>query len=102
MAVALAAEVRLRRVARCGVIETDAAGECRLRGRLGGTAVGVTDPEPLPDDHPLWDLDDVLITPHTAGATPTYYDRLADIVVDNVERIEAGHPLRNRVRIETG
>jgi phosphoglycerate dehydrogenase-like enzyme len=98
----LSAEAVLVNVARGEVIDTDALVYALQRGRLGGAALDVTDPEPLPDDHPLWDLDDVLITPHTAGATPTYYDRLADIVVDNVERIEAGHPLRNRVRIETG
>ena len=59
----------------------------------------MTDPEPLPDDHPLWGLDDVLVTPHSAGATPNYYERLADIVADNVGRLEAGETLRNRVEL---
>lgn len=86
-------------VARGEVIDTDALVEGLRRGRIGGAVLDVTDPEPLPDDHPLWGLDDVLITPHSAGATPKYYERLADIVADNVSRMEAGRPLRNRVRI---
>jgi len=47
----------------------------------------VTDPEPLPHDHPLWDFGNVLVTPHNAGATPRYFERLADIVAGNVERL---------------
>ena len=86
-------------VARGEVVDTDALVTTLRRGRIGGAALDVTDPEPLPDDHPLWNLENVLITPHSAGATPHYYDRLADIVVGNVERLEAGETLRNRVRI---
>lgn len=97
----LSAEAVLVNVARGEVIETDALVESLRRGRIGGAALDVTDPEPLPDDHPLWDLDEVLITPHSAGATPNYYDRLADIVADNVERLESGRPLRNQTRIES-
>ena len=84
-------------VARGEVVDTDALVRSLRRGRLGGAALDVTDPEPLPDDHPLWGFDDVLITPHSAGATPKYYDRLADIVADNVRRLTDGGPLRNRV-----
>ncbi len=87
-------------VARGEVIETDALVNGLRRGQLGGAALDVTDPEPLPDGHPLWALDEVLITPHTAGSTPEYYDRLVDILTDNVGRLEAGEPLRNRVRID--
>jgi phosphoglycerate dehydrogenase-like enzyme len=49
-------------------------------------------------DHPLWDLGNVLITPHNAGHTPQYYERLADIVAENVRRLDAGDDdLLNRV-----
>jgi phosphoglycerate dehydrogenase-like enzyme len=88
-------------VARGPVVETEALVESLRRGRIGGAVLDVTDPEPLPDEHPLWGLDDVLVTPHSAGATPEYYERLADIVADNVERLAADEPLRNRVDIET-
>ena len=84
-------------VARGAVVDTDALVSSLRRGRVGGAALDVTDPEPLPDDHPLWNFDDVLVTPHSAGATPKYYDRLADIVADNVRRLTDDRPLRNRV-----
>jgi len=57
----------------------------------------VTDPEPLPEDHPLWGLGSVTITPHNAGHTPEYYDRVVDILAENVERLNAGKELQNRV-----
>jgi phosphoglycerate dehydrogenase-like enzyme len=85
-------------VARGAVVDTEALVRTLRRGRLGGAVLDVTDPEPLPDDHPLWGLEDVVITPHTAGATPNYYDRLADIVADNVGRLEDDRPLRNAVQ----
>jgi phosphoglycerate dehydrogenase-like enzyme len=84
-------------VARGAVVDTDALVRTLRRGRLGGAVLDVTDPEPLPDDHPLWGLEDVVVTPHTAGATPKYYDRLADIVADNVGRLEDDRALRNAV-----
>ena len=93
----LPADSVLVNVARGEVVDTDALVGTLRRGRLGGAFLDVTDPEPLPDDHPLWGFDDVVVTPHTAGATPEYYERLADIVAENVRRLEDGRPLRNRV-----
>ena len=84
-------------VARGPVVETDALVRALREDRVGGAALDVTDPEPLPGDHPLWDLENALITPHNAGHTPHYYDRLADIVAENLRRLEAGEELRNRV-----
>jgi phosphoglycerate dehydrogenase-like enzyme len=98
----LSQDAVLVNVARGEVVDTDALVASLRRGRLGGAALDVTDPEPLPDDHPLWDLDDVLVTPHSAGATPRYYERLADIVADNVRRLADGRPLRNRVHAGEG
>jgi phosphoglycerate dehydrogenase-like enzyme len=95
----LSPDAVLVNIARGAVVDTDALVATLRRGRLGGAALDVTDPEPLPDDHPLWRLDDVLITPHTAGATPAYYSRLADLLSENVRRLAAERPLRNRVRI---
>jgi phosphoglycerate dehydrogenase-like enzyme len=74
-------------VARGGVVDTDAL-VAALRGRdIRGAALDVTDPEPLPEGHPLWNLGNALITPHMAGHTPEYYPRCADILARNVERI---------------
>jgi phosphoglycerate dehydrogenase-like enzyme len=95
----LSPDAVLVNIARGAVVDTDALVRTLRRGRLGGAALDVTDPEPLPDDHPLWGFDEVLITPHTAGATPAYYDRLADIVAENVRRLADGRPLRNRVEM---
>jgi phosphoglycerate dehydrogenase-like enzyme len=86
-------------VARGGVVATDALVDAIRGARIGGAALDVTDPEPLPEDHPLWTFENVLLTPHNAGFTPEYHDRLADIVAENVEKLAAGDDdLRNQVR----
>jgi phosphoglycerate dehydrogenase-like enzyme len=85
-------------VARGPVVDTDALVGALRSNHVRGAALDVTDPEPLPEDHPLWNLGNVLITPHNAGHTPNYYARLADIVAENVARLERGEDdLRNRV-----
>lgn len=89
-------------VARGGVIDTDALLRA-LRGNwIHGAALDVTDPEPLPEDHPLWGIEDVLITPHTAGHTDAYWERLADILARNVDQVgETGRweDLENQVEL---
>ena len=85
-------------VARGPVVESDALVSALRGNMLRGATLDVTDPEPLPEDHPLWGFENVIITPHNAGHTPKYYDRLADVVAENVRRLEAGDDdLRNRV-----
>ncbi|WP_227353926.1 D-2-hydroxyacid dehydrogenase [Haladaptatus salinisoli] len=87
-------------VARGKVVETDALVSALRGNGIRGAALDVTDPEPLPEDHPLWNFENVLVTPHNAGHTPEYYARLADIVAENVRRIsESGGEaeLANRV-----
>ena len=79
-------------VARGGVVDTDAV--VAEAGRLR-FALDVTDPEPLPDGHPLWDAPDVLITPHVAGGTTAMLPRMSALVREQLERLVAGHPLRN-------
>ena len=88
-------------VARGEVIETEALVAELQRQGIRGAALDVTDPEPLPEDHPLWTFDNVHITPHNAGHTPKHWDRMVDIVADNVDRIDATGEytgLRNQVR----
>ena len=87
-------------VSRGPIVDTDALVEALQKNAVGGAALDVTDPEPLPPDHELWDLDNAFVTPHTAGHTPQYYERLADIVAENWERAaETGSfdDLRNQV-----
>jgi len=57
---------------------------------IRGAALDVIDPETLPGDHPLWDLENCLITPHTGGHTPRHWERLADIVAENLEALDDG------------
>jgi len=89
-------------VARGPVIDTGALVDACQRNYIGGAVLDVTDPEPLPGDHALWDFENVLLTPHNAGHTPEYYERLADIVAENVRRAEetgSWDGLRNQVEL---
>ena len=64
-------------------------------GRLSAV-LDVTDPEPLPDDHPLWALPNVFITPHLAGSQGTELRRMTDHVVDEIDRWSSGRPRETR------
>lgn len=64
---------------------------------LGFAGLDVTDPEPLPDDHPLWALDNALVTPHTANTAEMAVPLLRELVTDNVRRWATGRPLRGPV-----
>ncbi|AXR77162.1 D-2-hydroxyacid dehydrogenase [Natrarchaeobaculum sulfurireducens] len=83
--------------ARGGIIDTDALVAALQSNAIRGAALDVTDPEPLPNDHPLWDLENCLITPHTGGHTPKHWDRLAEIVAHNVDALEGDGDLENVV-----
>ncbi|MDR9411879.1 MAG: NAD(P)-dependent oxidoreductase, partial [Haloferacaceae archaeon] len=85
------------RIAVVAAATVDALVEALRSATIGGAALDVTDPEPLPASHPLWGLENVLITPHTAGTTPHYWERLADIVETNLRRLKTGSALQNRV-----
>jgi phosphoglycerate dehydrogenase-like enzyme len=80
-------------VARGGVVDTEALTAALKEGQIGGAALDVTDPEPLPAGHPLWDLPNCLITPHTADTEEMTQPLLADRITDNVRRLAAGQPL---------
>ncbi|MFB6160602.1 MAG: D-2-hydroxyacid dehydrogenase [Haloferacaceae archaeon] len=78
----------LLNVGRGPIVETDALVDALQRNAIRGAALDVTDPEPLPEDHVLWGLDNVLITPHNAGHTPKYFERLTDILERNLAIVE--------------
>ncbi|MFC5829702.1 D-isomer specific 2-hydroxyacid dehydrogenase family protein [Nonomuraea insulae] len=84
-------------VARGGLVVTDDLVDALRTGRIGGAALDVTAPEPLPAGHPLWDLDNVLITPHSANPRPAYWRGLAERVTSNVRRFQDGAPLEGVV-----
>ena len=82
--------------ARGVVVDTDALLAELTRGRLRA-ALDVTDPEPLPEGHPLWTAPGLLLTPHIGGAVPGLQERSAAIVADQVNRVLEGRPLANVV-----
>lgn len=73
-------------------------------GKVLAAFLDVTEPEPLPNDHPLWDKDAVFITPHISGGynMPETQNTLAAIIADNISRYVSGQPLANVVDRETG
>jgi phosphoglycerate dehydrogenase-like enzyme len=80
-------------VARGRHVDTDALVAALRQGSIGGAALDVTDPEPLPDGHPLWSLERCIITPHTADTIEMVEPLLARRIRDNVARFAAGEPL---------
>ncbi|HEY8741706.1 MAG TPA: D-2-hydroxyacid dehydrogenase [Chloroflexota bacterium] len=91
---------RFINVGRGMVVQLHALTDALQRGQLAGAALDVYETEPLPPDHPLWGMENVLLTPHSAAyAVPAEERRLA-LVVDNVRRFVAGEPLRNVVAKE--
>jgi phosphoglycerate dehydrogenase-like enzyme len=89
-------------VARGGLIDTEALVAALKRGRLGGACLDVTDPEPLPPDHPLWTLPNVLITPHIANPPGTHFDALAPLVLENIARFRRGDKLSGVIDVGRG
>jgi phosphoglycerate dehydrogenase-like enzyme len=81
---------------RGAVVDTDALMAAVADGRIR-VALDVTDPEPLPDGHPLWSTPGVLITPHIAGDVNAEEDRAWALIADQVGRLGRGEPLRNVV-----
>jgi phosphoglycerate dehydrogenase-like enzyme len=89
-------------VARGAHVVTDALVEALAAGSIGGAGLDVTDPEPLPDDHPLWSMDNALITPHV-GNTPEMGEvLLAARIRENVRRWASGQPLLGGVYTDLG
>jgi phosphoglycerate dehydrogenase-like enzyme len=80
--------------ARGVIVDTDALLKELASGRIGA-ALDVTDPEPLPDGHPLWSAPGLLITPHVGGAVHASRARAYAVVADQLKRLAAGEPLHN-------
>lgn len=89
-------------VARGPVVDTGALLDALRSGQIGGAALDVTDPEPLPAGHPLWDLPNCLITPHTADTEEMTRPLLADRIAENVRRLAAGQELVGQVDPDLG
>jgi phosphoglycerate dehydrogenase-like enzyme len=92
-------EAVLVNVARGEVVDQDALVYALQQGGIRGAALDVFEEEPLPGESPLWDLPNVVVTPHMAGSTPYKFERIADIFAENYEAFVDGRveDLRNRV-----
>jgi len=89
-------------VARGKVVDTGALVDALRGGQIGGAALDVTDPEPLPAGHPLWDLPNCLITPHTADTEDMRRRLLGERIAENVRRLAAGRELAGQVDPDMG
>jgi len=87
----------LYNIGRGPIVDQDALIAALRDQRLAGAGLDVTDPEPLPETSPLWEMENVLITAHTSGRTPRYWERASAILEDNLDRFVRGEPLRNVV-----
>jgi phosphoglycerate dehydrogenase-like enzyme len=90
-------DAMLINVARGGIVDEDALLEALDSGRLGGAALDVFESEPPPADHPLRSSEDVLLSPHTAGATGQAQLNIVSLVIENVAAGVQGRPVRNVV-----
>ena len=89
-------------VARGGHVDTNALVDALRDGTIAGAALDVTEPEPLPDGHALWDLSNCIITPHTADTIEMVLPLLAERISTNVARFAAGEALVGLVDSEAG
>lgn len=84
----LPSDAAIVNIARGPVIDTDDLVAALRENFIRGAVLDVTDPEPLPADHPLWGMDEVVVTPHVAGHTHAYWERIADILARNLAHVE--------------
>lgn len=89
-------------VSRGEIVEETALLDALASGKLFGAGLDVTPREPLPDDHPLWSLPNVVITPHIAGGSPRRADRAVDQFCDNLRRYEKGEALAGEIDLQKG
>lgn len=75
------------------IVNLSALTDALRAGKIAGAALDVFEIEPLPADHPLWDMENVILTPHVAGAGPYVQDRRIDVFLENMRRFSAGEML---------
>lgn len=94
----------LLNVGRGFIVDTEALCDALERGHLSGAGVDVTDPEPLPPTHRLWNIPTAVVTPHISGFyhLRETHERIVGIFLENLRRFQAGEPLRNLVDFATG
>lgn len=98
----MASHAWLVNVARGRHVDTDALVAALRRGSIGGAALDVTDPEPLPDDHPLWDEPRCVITPHVGNTPEMAEPLLRHRIIENLRRWARDEPLIGVVDVDAG
>ena len=99
---AMQSHALLVNVTRGKIIDGPALLRALKNGSIGGAGLDVTPEEPLPTDSPLWDMPNVIITPHVAGGSPIRLDRTVGLFCDNLERTLVGKPLLSIIDKEKG
>ncbi len=89
-------------IGRGAIINNDALINALRTGSIAGAALDVTDPEPLPAESPLWDMENVVITAHTSGRGPYYWERGIELLVENIGRFMRDEPMLNVVDKRAG
>ena len=89
-------------IARGPVVDQEALIAALRAGTIASAALDVTDPEPLPAANPLWEMPNVIITPHVSGSIEGYGHRSAELFIRNLRRFAAGRDLENVVHRELG
>lgn len=92
----------LTNISRGKIVNTDALLAALDKQQIRGAALDVTDPEPLPADHPLWDADNIQISPHISWSGEEYFVRALDVLRLNLERLENGAELVNQFHRRKG
>jgi phosphoglycerate dehydrogenase-like enzyme len=93
---------RLVNVGRGALVDQDALVAALAAGRIAGAGLDVMASEPVPADSPLWDMPNVILTPHVSGLGPRYWERATDVFAANLRRWLAGEPLHGVVNKHAG
>lgn len=93
---------RFYNVGRGGTVDQDALIEALQSGHIAAAGLDVTTPEPLDSESPLWEMQNVIITSHTAGDSPQSHQRMVDLTFEQLRRYQAGEQLLNVVDLTAG
>ncbi|KAM3456322.1 hypothetical protein NHJ6243_008241 [Beauveria neobassiana] len=89
-------------IGRGPIVDTEDLVDALEKGVIRGAALDVTDPEPLPEDHPLWRAKNVIITPHVSGGSSKYMERVFEVLLANLTRFSNGERLMNLINRKEG
>lgn len=84
-------------LSRGGIVDEDAIATALRDGKIRGAAIDVFEQEPLPQDHPLWDVPNTIITPHMAAADLAYVPNVVQVLAENIRRVDKDETLVNEV-----